>query len=309
MSKLVEPNEDSTLILRKVPEVDSIKLFMGKIPTFMREAELREMLADFGQIYELKLLRDRNTGESRGCCFVTFYDKQSALSAQTALHNRKIMPTMSEPVQVRPADEDRGERKLFVGMISKKLDEQGVKMLFGSFGLIEDCVILRDEMGRSRGCAFVTFESKQSALNAIKGMHRSQLMENCSAPINVRFADSYQTRKVRSRTRRELDNLLSAELAPSHGLNNLSVYQKLLHNLNNPSQFKQHLVGAFGDSNQSMTAAGDIEQSDFDDIQHKFKNIKPIVGPENSNLFIYHLPVSVLRFFSFIPRIGLRSLG
>lgn len=43
------------------------------------------------------------------------------------------------------------ERKLFVGMISKKCSESDVKMMFAPFGSIEDCTILRDQNGQSRG--------------------------------------------------------------------------------------------------------------------------------------------------------------
>ncbi|CAH0387849.1 unnamed protein product [Bemisia tabaci] len=39
-------------------------------------------------------------------------------------------------------------------------------------------------------CAFVTFTSKQCALNAIKAMHQSQTMEGCSSPLVVKFADT-----------------------------------------------------------------------------------------------------------------------
>ena len=76
------------------------------------------------------------------------------------------------------------ERKIFVGMISKKLAENDLRHMFNRFGLIEECSILRDPNGVSRGCGFVTFASKACALNAIKGMHQSTIMEVSSwAPV------------------------------------------------------------------------------------------------------------------------------
>lgn len=53
-------------------------------------------------------------------------------------------------------------------MLNKKLNENDVRKLFEAHGTIEECTVLRDQNGQSKGCAFVTFSSKQSALSAIK---------------------------------------------------------------------------------------------------------------------------------------------
>ena len=60
------------------------------------------------------------------------------------------------------------ERKLFVGMLNKKYNEVEVRQLFAGYGNIEECTVLRDQNGQSKGCAFVTFSTKQNALAAIK---------------------------------------------------------------------------------------------------------------------------------------------
>ena len=43
------------------------------------------------------------------------------------------------------------ERKLFVGMVSKKYNESDVRVMFQSFGTIEECTVLRDTNGISKG--------------------------------------------------------------------------------------------------------------------------------------------------------------
>ena len=43
------------------------------------------------------------------------------------------------------------ERKLFVGMLSKKYTEHDVRMIFASFGAIEECTVLQDHNGQSKG--------------------------------------------------------------------------------------------------------------------------------------------------------------
>lgn len=60
------------------------------------------------------------------------------------------------------------ERKLFVGMLNKKLNEMDVRKLFEKHGPIEECTVLRDQNAQSKGCAFVTLTSKQAAIGAIK---------------------------------------------------------------------------------------------------------------------------------------------
>jgi RNA recognition motif-containing protein len=53
---------------------------------------------EFGPVHELNVLRDKTTGVSRGCCFVTFYARKHALQAQNALHNIKILPGVRENI-------------------------------------------------------------------------------------------------------------------------------------------------------------------------------------------------------------------
>lgn len=77
------------------------------------------------------------------------------------------------------------ERKLFVGMLNKKLNENDVRKLFEVHGAIEECTVLRDQSGQSKGCAFVTFATKHAAISAIKVVMQSFRMILNSA---ARFA-------------------------------------------------------------------------------------------------------------------------
>ncbi|XP_022171280.1 CUGBP Elav-like family member 1 isoform X13 [Myzus persicae] len=189
------------------PETDYIKMFVGQIPRAMNEQDLMDMFGEFGRVYQLNLLRDKFSGVSKGCCFVTYYTRKAALDAQNALHNIKTLPGMHHPIQMKPADsENRSERKLFIGMLSKKISEPDIRLMFEPFGAIEECSVLRDPNGVSKGCAFVTYTTKQNAIAAIKGMHHSQTMEGCTCPLVVKFADT-QKEKDQKRMQQMQANL------------------------------------------------------------------------------------------------------
>ncbi|XP_014369331.1 CUGBP Elav-like family member 1 isoform X2 [Papilio machaon] len=180
----------------EMPDPDYIKMFVGQVPRSMDENDLRQMFEEFGRVHQINVLRDKMTGASKGCCFVTFFTRKAALKAQDALHNIKTLSGMHHPIQMKPADsENRNERKLFVGMLNKKLSENDVRALFAGHGAIEECTVLRDAQGQSKGCAFVTFVSKQAAIAAIKALHHSQTMEGCSAPLVVKFADTQKEKE------------------------------------------------------------------------------------------------------------------
>ena len=98
---------------RREPDPDAIKMFCGQIPRNMHESELREMFEQFGPVFQLNVLRDKQTGESKGCCFVTFFSRKSALDAQNALHNLRTLAGSHHPIQMKPADTENRNGKNF----------------------------------------------------------------------------------------------------------------------------------------------------------------------------------------------------
>ncbi|KAL8613672.1 hypothetical protein ACOMHN_029764 [Nucella lapillus] len=101
------------------------------------------------------------------------------------------------------------DRKLFVGMLNKQQTEEDVRQLFHPYGAIEECTILRDQNGNSKGCAFVKYSTHSEAQAAINALHGSQTMPVSSLPsasllekgasssLVVKFADTEKERQLR----------------------------------------------------------------------------------------------------------------
>jgi RNA recognition motif-containing protein len=65
------------------------KLYVGNFPYSVDESQLREMFSAYGEIQEIALIKDRETGRSKGFAFITFASQQAAEKA-LALNGKEI---------------------------------------------------------------------------------------------------------------------------------------------------------------------------------------------------------------------------
>uniref|UniRef100_A0A4X1UD42 RRM domain-containing protein n=1 Tax=Sus scrofa TaxID=9823 RepID=A0A4X1UD42_PIG len=72
--------------------------------------------------------------------------------------------------------------KLFVGGLSPETDEPALEAAFGPYGRIAELLLMKDrETGKSRGFAFVSFESPADAKAAARDLNVKYLTVDCKS--------------------------------------------------------------------------------------------------------------------------------
>lgn len=65
------------------------KLYVGNFPYSVDASQLKELFSAYGEIQDIALIMDRETGRSKGFAFITFANQQAAEKA-LALNGKEI---------------------------------------------------------------------------------------------------------------------------------------------------------------------------------------------------------------------------
>ncbi len=84
------------------------KLYVGNLSYTTTEDELRELFAQAGNVTEVALIKDRDTGTSKGFAFVTMGSQDEANTAIQQLNgrsvgNRELRVSIARPREERPS--------------------------------------------------------------------------------------------------------------------------------------------------------------------------------------------------------------
>ncbi|KAL3513040.1 hypothetical protein ACH5RR_025757 [Cinchona calisaya] len=89
VSKHINPEiAASTPSIFQVMRCMSTKLFVGGLAYQTEETSLIETFEKYGEVIEARIIKDRETGSSRGFAFVTYQDTEAASSAIMALDGK-----------------------------------------------------------------------------------------------------------------------------------------------------------------------------------------------------------------------------
>ncbi|XP_042369975.1 RNA-binding protein 45-like, partial [Plectropomus leopardus] len=148
----------------------------------LTEDELRESFSVFGDIQGVWVVKDRQTKEPKGICYVKFAKSSQACLAMEEMHG-KVLAEGSKPIKVFIAQsrsstnhrdvEDEELTRIFV-MIPKTFTEEDLKDIFKEYGDIEYCVIIKNKStGESKGLGYVRYYKPSQAALAIENCDKT----------------------------------------------------------------------------------------------------------------------------------------
>ena len=94
---------------------EPVKLFVGQVPKIYEENDLFPYFSKYGAMEDVTIIRDKHTGQHRGCAFVTFISKEQAELCEEEMHNQFTLPGGKRPVQIRPASRNESGNKVNMG--------------------------------------------------------------------------------------------------------------------------------------------------------------------------------------------------
>jgi cold-inducible RNA-binding protein len=85
-----------------------MRIYVGNFAFEMTDQELRDEFEAFGQVEEVTIIRDRDTGRSRGFAFVEMGSSDEAQASIGALNGKEIGGRTLAVNEARPRRDDGG---------------------------------------------------------------------------------------------------------------------------------------------------------------------------------------------------------
>jgi RNA-binding protein Musashi len=163
LSSGVKNNQDS--IMKKDGECDERgKLFIGGLSWETTIDGLQRYFSRFGEVVDAVVMKNPETGRSRGFGFVTFSDPANVdavlNSGPHQLDGRTIDPKPCNPRTMQKPKRGSNVPKVFLGGLPPNVTETDLRQFFDRYGKVVEVVIMYDqERRRTRGFGFVSFET------------------------------------------------------------------------------------------------------------------------------------------------------
>ncbi|PON35844.1 Splicing factor-like protein [Parasponia andersonii] len=155
-------------------------IWVGDLHHWMDETYLHGCFAHTGQVFSVKVIRNKQTGQSEGYGFVELYSRDAAEKVLQSF-NGTLMPNTEQPFRLNWATFSAGEKRsdsgsdlsIFVGDLAADVTDAVLQETFSSrFPSVKAAkVVIDSNTGRSKGYGFVRFSDENERSRAITDMN------------------------------------------------------------------------------------------------------------------------------------------
>lgn len=179
-----------------VTSATGVTLFVTNFPPHADEQYIRDLFQECGEVFSVRW-PSLKYNTHRRFCYVAFRNAEAAANAtnldgQLLEGKFKLEAKYSNPTAKKQREGAIEEgREIHVTSVHREASESDVKALFEKYGKVERVRVLTDKAGKSRGSAFVVFETKEQAEAAIAELDKTKFMNQIlkvepSKPVNFK---------------------------------------------------------------------------------------------------------------------------
>ncbi|KAJ6839035.1 heterogeneous nuclear ribonucleoprotein R [Iris pallida] len=161
------------------------EVFVGGLPRDATEEELRDLCEPFGEIFEARLVKDKDRRESKGFAFITFTTKDAAQKAIEEIQDKEFRG------KTLRCSLSQTKHRLFIGNVPKSLTEEELRKILEESGPgVENIECFKDPQNpsRNRGFLFVEYYNHDCADYARQKMSSANFKMDGSTPT-ISWAD------------------------------------------------------------------------------------------------------------------------
>ena len=191
-------------VVKKAFGAEGATVWVGQISYEAQSDDIKEHFSQCGEITDVRLRLDRDTGRSKGFAHIDFADEAGKAEAMkldgSEFMGRTIRVDNATPATPRGTDNNFGPKTdtVFMANLAHSLTEDAVREAFEKFGTIVGDVRLpvNRDTGNIRGIGYVQFSSEDEAEAAVKGMNGVSIE---GRPIRTDFSGGDDSSRVGSR--------------------------------------------------------------------------------------------------------------
>jgi len=201
VEETVETVEETVETVEEVVPQPTKNVHVTNLPWSVDDEALKKLFSECGTVVNAKVVT-KASGASKGYGFVEYEGVEQSKQAIEDLNNRlveerRIGVVFSTSTGPQPEQESN---VLLVRNLSFKVNNTQLKEEFNKYGNVTSATVVRNKSRRSRGYAFVTYETVEEASKAKTAVDNTELWER---PLSVLYSRNEGPKAKPQRKRRE----------------------------------------------------------------------------------------------------------